>query len=626
LTPTGRRLHWFTLHMRQSSLLQRSVLAATLIASACGPAPEHGSQPDVSTSLYALVETVDGTSFSPPLGPEIVPTGPFDATLLPRLSVVLEATTPSGTVRPIATFTQSSTPNLWLTPYELYFVNVPAATYFTDPADSYRFRVELDHRELGFSDLSSVVFDVMSRYPALLVGVKLRIESRAAPVITTLSPATASSGAEDLTLTVAGEGFASDSVVRFNNVDLETTKLSDTLLEATVPALLLAVEGAFDVVVETPEPGGGTSDAATFTVVDAVAVESYVHLDFLTVAEGGITDSYQVTDLAVDWDRDRAYFVRSNSDPTVAVIRSFGIGSMVEDQQASMSDVTSVTPNTFPGALHSDRDGFLYVVPGSSNSRPILKIDAATYREVARFGVSSSGLSNTELRLVATTRMASTEDGYLITGSLFDDIAILDRSTMSYVWGAGASVDESRIGGVVAATGSGGWILGTNRGIGHTAIALYSVSTGATPGATRVAAFAPGDIEEGATGFYDAAAGLVYDATDGGLIFQVRIADGSSPGAIHTVKWRDGAIVWNVVTPFMINYEGPFLAQNRLVRPMFTQMRGFQLIQLDTATGATRIDERLPFAEGGAQAFDALTNRLLVKTNEGWTRIQLSPR
>jgi hypothetical protein len=81
--------------------------------------------------------------------------------------------------------------------------------------------------------------------------------------------------------------------------------------------------------------------------------------------------------------------------------------------------------------------------------------------------------------------------------------------------------------------------------------------------------------------------------------------------------------VWNVVTPFMINYEGPFESQNRLTQPRFAQMRGSRLLQWDTRTGARMLDTTLPFNEGGAQTYDSESNRLIVRTSAGWTRIQL---
>lgn len=369
----------------------------------------------------------------------------------------------------------------------------------------------------------------------------------------------------------------------------------------------------------------GALPAADRACIVVASVASYTHLDFLTVAEGGFVDSYQISDLAVDWERDRAYFLRSDSSAANAVIRSFPLSGMVEDQQARMSTISTLTPNNFPGTLHSDGQGNLFVVPGSSNSRPVLKIDAATYTETGRFGVSSSGLSNTTARLVATTWMAATRGGHLVTGSLFNDVAVLRISDMSYVWGAGQSIPESRVRGVVAGAGDEAWILGSGRSTSHTSLVLYRLVVGGPSGAvlTPVASFAPGDIEAGATAFYGEAGGLVYDATDGGLILQVQVAPSS--GNVHTLKWRDGAVVWNVVTPWMINYQGPFESQNRLTRPLWAQMRARRVIQLDTTTGARILDQTMPFSEGGAQTYDSVSNRLVVRTDMGWTRIQFAP-
>lgn len=363
--------------------------------------------------------------------------------------------------------------------------------------------------------------------------------------------------------------------------------------------------------------------------IDRSCLIGVQHLDFLTVAEGGIAPQYQITDLAVDWDRDRAYFLDSDSDPALAILRSFRISTMTEDQQARMGDASPGTNANFPGSLFSDGDGFIYVMTGSSNSRPIIKIDASSYREVARFGINSSGLSNTASRLVAPIWMAATRagtgSGYLVTGSIFDDIAVLDRTTMSYVWGYDQTVDEARVRGVVAGNGDEAWILGSNGGTSHSVVALYHLTiSGGGVSITRKA-FAPGDIDPSATAFYDYAGGLVYDATDGGLIFQVRMSNSGSPGVTRTVKVRANSIMWNVVTPFMINYEGPFVSQNRLERPLWTQMRARRLIQLDTRTGDVVRDSQFMFYEGGAQTYDSRANRLIVRTGEGWTRINLGP-
>jgi hypothetical protein len=365
-------------------------------------------------------------------------------------------------------------------------------------------------------------------------------------------------------------------------------------------------------------------------------ISSVLPLDFLTVAEGGITDSYQINEFAVDWERDRAYFHKSDSNATLSVIRSFPVSTMVEDRQARMSSVTSITPNNFPGALHTDADGYLYVVQGGHNTRPIIRIDGTSLTEVARFGSPSNSLSNTTTNFVATRWMGAIQNSdlgsnYLLCGSVLADVGILRTSDMTYVWGIGQRVTEPRVGGLVAGAPGEGWILGTGQSTAHTALSLYHVViapnayydplTHMTYGVTftNVATFTPGQILPGATSFWGKAGGLTYDATDNSVIFQVQFA-----GSLYrTVKWRAGSIEWNVATPFMINYMGSFQSQNRLNNTLWTLMRGRRLIQLSTVTGATVTDEQTNVWEGGAQVYDGVTNTHLVRTDKGWTRISL---
>jgi len=91
-----------------------------------------------------------------------------------------------------------------------------------------------------------------------------------APTITGLSASAATAGAAALKLTVAGTGFVSGSVVRWNGAALATIFVTGTNLTATLPASDLAKSGAFNVTVVNPAPGGGTSGPAPFTVNNPV--------------------------------------------------------------------------------------------------------------------------------------------------------------------------------------------------------------------------------------------------------------------------------------------------------------------------------------------------------------------
>ncbi len=78
--------------------------------------------------------------------------------------------------------------------------------------------------------------------------------------------------------------------------------------------------------------------------------------------------------------------------------------------------------------------------------------------------------------------------------------------------------------------------------------------------------------------------------------------------------------------PVIINHDGPFSGQTRLVGSRWTMMRGCRVVQLDTATGALVADETWPSAvpENGAQLYDGESETLLVRTDAGWTRLLLN--
>ncbi|MBJ6108116.1 DUF4394 domain-containing protein [Hymenobacter sp. BT523] len=87
-----------------------------------------------------------------------------------------------------------------------------------------------------------------------------------APVITSLSPNSATAGGTGFTLTVTGTGFVSGAVVNFNGGARTTAFVSGTNLTASIPASDISTAGTYNVTVTNPAPGGGTSAPATFTV------------------------------------------------------------------------------------------------------------------------------------------------------------------------------------------------------------------------------------------------------------------------------------------------------------------------------------------------------------------------
>jgi hypothetical protein len=95
--------------------------------------------------------------------------------------------------------------------------------------------------------------------------------SNPAPVLSAISPSSATAGSGPLTLSVTGSGFVAASEVRWNGSPLVTTYVSSTSLTALVPASLLAAPGTASVTVFNPAPGGGTSAPQTFTITAAAS-------------------------------------------------------------------------------------------------------------------------------------------------------------------------------------------------------------------------------------------------------------------------------------------------------------------------------------------------------------------
>ena len=88
------------------------------------------------------------------------------------------------------------------------------------------------------------------------------------PTLTSISPNTVPGGSPATLITLTGTNFVAGSKAKFGATVLTTTFVSATQLTATIPASLLTTPGAFNVLVTNPAPGGGDSNAVTFTVTN----------------------------------------------------------------------------------------------------------------------------------------------------------------------------------------------------------------------------------------------------------------------------------------------------------------------------------------------------------------------
>lgn len=89
-------------------------------------------------------------------------------------------------------------------------------------------------------------------------------QPQSTPGITVLNPTSANTGDPAFSLAILGYGFVSGTTVTWNSIPLPTQFIGNTLLNATVPASLVASPGTALLVVVNPN--GGRSNTALFTV------------------------------------------------------------------------------------------------------------------------------------------------------------------------------------------------------------------------------------------------------------------------------------------------------------------------------------------------------------------------
>jgi len=86
------------------------------------------------------------------------------------------------------------------------------------------------------------------------------------PILTGVSPNTATAGTTTQTITVTGSNFVTGSAVQWNGSARATTYISANQLSASLTAADLANAGTFNITVFNPAPGGGVSAPQAFTV------------------------------------------------------------------------------------------------------------------------------------------------------------------------------------------------------------------------------------------------------------------------------------------------------------------------------------------------------------------------
>ncbi|HTW96221.1 MAG TPA: GC-type dockerin domain-anchored protein [Candidatus Methylomirabilis sp.] len=193
------------------------------------------------------------------------------------------------------------------------------------------------------------------------------------PTTTSISPTSKTVGDAQFTLTINGTNFVSTSVVDWNGSARATTFVNDTQLTATIPATdLTKASTTIQITVTNPTPGGGTSNAQTFTINNPVPTTTSISPTSKTVGDAQFTLTINGTNFVstsvVDWNGSARATTFVNSTQLTAVIPA-------TDLTAASTTIQITVVNPTPGGGTSNAQTFTInnPVPTTTSISPTSK-------------------------------------------------------------------------------------------------------------------------------------------------------------------------------------------------------------------------------------------------------------
>ncbi|MGA2632668.1 MAG: glycoside hydrolase domain-containing protein [Terracidiphilus sp.] len=180
-----------------------------------------------------------------------------------------------------------------------------------------------------------------------------------APVVSNLSPAIASAGGAAFSVTVNGSAYIPSSTVYWGSSALATTYVSATELTAQVTAANIASAGITGVTVQSPAPGGGTSNAFQFEVDSAASGTAQITTGTYTVAPGSTA----------------GYAVAPPSGTTIVSVQCLNLPAGATcSYQSSPSTLNIATSATTPAGTYQITAVFTLTEPGAASGFIFLPI------------------------------------------------------------------------------------------------------------------------------------------------------------------------------------------------------------------------------------------------------------
>ncbi|MEI6378216.1 MAG: YDG domain-containing protein [Candidatus Falkowbacteria bacterium] len=259
------------------------------------------------------------------------------------------------------------------------------------------------------------------------------------PTTTNVSPSSKNVGDAQFTLTVNGTNFVSTSVVEFNGSARTTTYVSSTQATAIIPASDLTVAGDNNITVTNPTPGGGTSNAQTFTVNNQVPTTTSISPASKTLGAAQFTLMVNGTNFVSS-----STINFNGSARTTTLVSSTQATAIIPASDLTAAGTFNITvTNPIPGDGVSNAQTFTVnnPVPTTTNISPTAKSvgDAQFTLTVNGTNFVSSSTINVNSSPRTTTYVSSTQATAVIPASDLTVAADLNITVVNPAPGGGTS-------------------------------------------------------------------------------------------------------------------------------------------------------------------------------------------
>lgn len=267
--------------------------------------------------------------------------------------------------------------------------------------------------------------------------------SNPVPLISSLSPGSATAGAAGFTLTIDGSNFINASSASFNGQAVATTYVSSIRLTASVPASAIATAGSFPVTVTNPAPGGGTSSAQTFTVNNPAPTTT-------SIAPSSVLAGSAATSLTVNGTN----FVGSSTvrfngtSVTTTYVSATQLTATIPASQLPLAGTFSVTVvNPAPGGGTSNVQTFTVnnPVPTTASIAPTSVVAGSAGFTLTLNGAGFVGASSVALngQPLTTTYVSATQVTAVVPASAVATAGVLPVTVTNPAPGGGLSNSQT---------------------------------------------------------------------------------------------------------------------------------------------------------------------------------------